>query len=169
MAAITAAAGDPIYPADFDPLPRGVLYYGNRTSAAGPTSGSTELGVLRIDSMTLKSGRMYKVEVTPVRPDTTVSGDGVKTVLRYNSGGTATTASTEIGRSESNMTGVDQDMVPPPVGFILPGSDTTTGSVLYSVVRFSGTGTITITPDSPGVYLTVTDLGTAPSDTGVDV
>lgn len=148
---------------------RGVVYYGNRTSTAGPTSGSTELGVLRLDGMTLTSGRIYKVDVSNVRPDTTVSGDGVKLTLRHNSAGTATTGSTEIGRSESNVAGVDQDMVPSPTGLIIPGSTVATNSVLLSIVRFSGTGTISLTGDTGGLWMTVTDLGPAPSDTGVDV
>lgn len=156
--------------------PRGVLYYGQRATAVGPTSGTTVLGILRIDSMTLKSGRIYRVDVGPLRPDLTVATDRVKFTIRYSSAGAATIASTVIGRSERSIPATsgseDLNTQPSPSALILPGSDTSTASVLLAMERPSGTGTISITSPGTideGIWMTVTDMGLAASDTGVDV
>lgn len=173
MALPDIEVGDEVTADLLNSLPKGVVYQGNRTSTAGATSAGTELGLLRLDDMVLLSGRCYQVIANNPRPDLTTVTDRVKFTLRYNSAGTATTSSTEIGRSEIRnqeaTTGFDINNFPQPMGWINPTSDTTTGSVMLSVARATGAGTVTVPPDTGGLWLTVIDHGMAVADTGVDV
>lgn len=142
---------------------------GERTSASSATSGTTELGVLRIDNLSLQAGFAYEVRTGNMRYDLSVATDRAKAVLRYNSSGTATTASTEIGRWESASSG-DLNSGGPVLGYIYPSTNVTAGSVLLSIVRASGTGTITAMADTGhGIQLFVTAYGEDPGDTGVDI
>jgi hypothetical protein len=161
------AAGDIVYAQDINE--RGLRYYGNRTSNAGPTSGATVLGVLRIDNMVLKAGYAYRISTGNFRLNTTVATDGIKAELRYNSTGVATISSTEIARIESDEGGLDQDSMPSLTGLVIPGTDTTVASVLMTIVRFSGTGTVSVQGDTGGLHLFVEGLGESPGDTGFDV
>jgi len=161
------AAGDPIYASDING--RGIQYRANRTASAGPTSGTTFLGVLRIDGMVLKAGFIYEFKTSGLRPTFTAVG-GYKADLRYNASGTATTSSTEIGRVETNDNdGAGGDSWPGIVGYVVPGTDTTAAGVILSIARFSGTGTVSLPPDTGGVHIIVTCLGPDPGDTGIDV
>jgi hypothetical protein len=161
------AAGDIITAGDYNE--RGVRYYANRTSNSSTTSGATVLGVLRIDNMVLRAGYAYRMMCSNYRLDTTVNTDGIKAELRYSSAGAATVSSTEIARAESNEGGLDEDSFPTLVGYVVPSVDTTTASLLLDIVRFSGTGTVTLKPDTGGLHLWVIGDGPAVADTGIDV
>lgn len=168
-----ANVGEPTYASDVNQF--GIVAYGSRNSIVGPTSGSTELGILRLDNLNLVVGYQYLILIGNLRVDYSApTTDRAKYVLRYNSAGTATTSSTAVARSEiSDSSGFDLNSFPPPQGWIRPSSSTTTGSVLLSIVRPSGSGTLT-TPPSPYaadelVTMTIINFGPAPADTGVAV
>jgi hypothetical protein len=170
MALPDIAVGD-LWTADVvQSLPQGVVYLGNRAAVAGPSSGTTALGIERIDNLVLKAGYRYMFVTSGIRATTSVttSADHFKFALTYSSAGAATSASSEIGRIE--MGGQQTtDSLGMCVGFVVPGTTTSTASVLFYVVRTSGTGTLTTNNDTGGLWLHVIDLGVDVADTGVDV
>jgi hypothetical protein len=148
-------------------LPKGVVYQGNRTSTKSGVT--TEDGVLRIDGMTLLNGRTYFVIVGNIRPALTTQTDRAIFKLHYNSAGTAVNASPEIGRTEFiNSANLNVSSLAQTTGWINPTADTSTGSVLFTIAR-SGVGTISLPPDTGGLWLTVIDYGIAVADTGIDL
>ena len=152
-------------------LPKGVVYQGNRTSVSSASTG-TEISVLRLDGMTLLNGRTYELKTGNIRPSMSVGTDKVKVNLKYNSAGTATTASTEIGRWEGLAgiaAGAVVNSITPISGWVNPVADTAVGSLLFSFQRVAGTGSITINPDAGGLWLTVIDHGIVVADTGIDL
>lgn len=170
MALPDIAVGD-MWTADLiQTLPQGVVYQGNRAAAPGASSGTTALGILRLDNMVLKAGNAYEFVSGNLRGTTTVTtlADHFKFALAYSSAGAATAASSEIGRSEFGGQETT-DSVPPITGWVVPGTTTSTASILLYVVRTSGTGTVTVNVDTGGQWLTVIDHGVAVADTGVDV
>lgn len=148
-----------------DAHPKGEIARGYRSTAAGPTSGTTELPILRIDNVALEAGRAYLILVSTLRIDMSVGTDHFKWHLRLNTAGTATVSSTPIlTRSEATA---DLDTMPPMIGYRRPSS-AETGSFLVSLLRTSGTGTATAQMDDDNdLSIVVIDLGVAVADTGV--
>jgi len=143
--------------------PKGEIYRAYRSTAAGPTSGTTELAILRLSNMALVDGRTYRVEVSECRHDQSVSTDHFKWNLRYSTSGDATTSSTVLTRSEGTA---DTDTLPPIIGYFRPTADGTY-SVLVSILRTSGTGTATTVPDDENdLSIVVYDMGFEVADTG---
>jgi hypothetical protein len=69
-----------------------VTTWGQRTTTS--TSTTTEVGVLRIDSVSLKANRSYRIWTSPLFLLSSTTGDVVTGRIRVNTAGTATTAST---------------------------------------------------------------------------
>lgn len=164
MAIVEAYVGQPLT-ADFwnTSHPLGEVYRTYRGTTAGPTSGTTELAILRLDSMSLLIDRAYLVMVSGLRWDMTVTTDHFKWNLRYSTSGTATTSSTTLTRSEQTE---DVSTNAPITAWIRP-SASATYSVLLSLVRTSGTGTATTTADDENdIQFVVIDKGYAVEDTG---
>jgi hypothetical protein len=170
MALPDIEVGDEVTADLLDTLPAGIIYQGNRASAAGPTVGSTELGILRIDDMVLKAGREYEFKMGNFRAtfSSTTATDKFKINLRYSAAGSATIASGEIGRCEAYGPASASNW-PHATGWVIPPSDTTTASILISMIRVGGTGTLTTLADTGGLWLSVIDHGVAVTDTGIDV
>lgn len=146
-----------------------LVYRAERTTASTATSGTTEQGVIRIDGMTLTAGYAYLVTTGNMRYDLSVTTDRAKATLRYSTSGSATNASTEIGRWEVASNLGDLNSGGPVVGWIFPSSTVTNASVRLSIVRAAGTGTVTAMADSGhGIQLFVIAYGTDPGDTGID-
>lgn len=142
---------------------------GQRTTNSSTTSGTTELGVLRIDNLDLKTGKVYEVRTSNLRPTLTVGTDRVKAQIRYSSSGAATTTSTEIGRIESATIG-SLNNLGQIVGLIFPTADEPTASILLTIVRASGTGTINLIGEPTiGISMWVICRGDDPGDTGTDI
>ena len=160
-----ANVGEPTYASDINSA--GVVARGTRTTVQ--TCTGAEIGIIRLDNITLLNGHAYLVLPSILRIDLTVTTDRPKFLLRYNLTGTATTSSFALARSERSGS-EDLNSQPAPYGWIYPTADTTTASVLLSMVRPSGTGNILCPPatasDEP-ITLSVIDYGVAPSDTGV--
>jgi hypothetical protein len=160
------AAGDPIYASHINELH--LHRRGIRTTDSSATSGTTEIGVIRLDDLDLKAGKVYLVTSGNLRPDLSVATDRVKVNLRYSSAGSATNSSTEIGRVESATVG-DLNSLPPVSGVITPASDEATASVRLSIVRPTGTGTFFLEADPQhGIQIRVFCIGDDPGDSGID-
>lgn len=144
----------------------GVLARGKRTSNS--SGATTEIGVLRLDDIPISSGHLIYVCTSAIRIFSTVASDDVAAVLRYTTdGSTPTTSSTEAGRAIAKVSGasVDRGGWVAPSGSYTPAGDETL-SVLLSVVRTNGTGTVNLLAN---MELFIVDLGIDPGDTGTDL
>ncbi len=169
---MTVLGGDVTYASDLNGVESRVLElnlhaWGQRLTDSSSTSGTTELAVLRVDSLDLKAGKFYEVRTGNLRPDLTTATDRVKVTLRYSSSGAATTSSLEIGRVESATVG-DLNSLPSFSGWLAPTSDEATASVLLSISRPTGAGTFFLEADpNRGIEIFVICHGDAPGNTGV--
>lgn len=165
---MTVSGGDIIYAADINNVPR-IIARGQRTSNSTATSGTTEQGVLRVDSISLTGGKLYRIFTGVILVDGSVANDVCRLVVRASNSGTATTASTQLGISQTVVTNTS---FPEPLSVNVayaPGSDETL-SVLISIVRQTGTGVFqALAASTFPMDLFIQDCGTDPGDTGTDI
>lgn len=171
---MTFFAGDTLDAADLNlpPWALGMVAYGSRPSSNGNSavltpSGSTSTGILRIDNVQLYAGRRYMIESSDLRVDLGTSTDRPRFELRLNTAGTATTSTAITARTE--VAGADLNNMPHLRRVITPSSSTSVASLLLSVTRPSGSGTIQVMAgtDDETLWIAVTDLGVAVADSGV--
>ena len=149
-------------------LPRGIIARGNRvTNSTGTT---TEVGVLRLDDIPMYAGRTYRIWTSPLWLDTSVANDVVAVNLRYTTdGSTPSTSSTIMTAAEAVLPNAS---FPNSVGISIdysPSTDTLF-SVLLTVTRASGTGTVLITGSATNpIDVVIEDIGLDPTDTGTDI
>lgn len=127
----------------------------------------TETGVLRIDLISLFAGRTYRVTASGLRisyTGTVAATDHYKFTLRQQDGTvavpvSATTTSTEIGRSEAGLSASNSfDNFAPIISNVAPGADSVT-SFLLSFNRTTGAAVPTVQADGGGILLLVEDMG----------
>ena len=154
---------------EVSPLPQGVIARGNRDSNSSSTSGTTELGVLRVDSIPVYAGRLYRIWTGPIIIDGSVANDAVRVILRGDTTGSATTSSTQLAISQGvvpNIALPERFEIDIPYA---PASDATL-SVLLSIVRQSGTGVFqALGASTIPINLVISDEGLDPGDTGTDI
>jgi len=144
-----------------------IIARGTRTTVS--TLTTTIVGVLRLDSIVVYSGRSYRFTVNCMGPKSTVALDTVLTELRYSTSGAATTSSTVMPggqgyfkepANDSATTFVMAPTYDPPANQTL--------SVLLTVSRALGTGNISMYADaSHMLQISVDDIGVAVANTGV--
>lgn len=155
--------------AESSPLPLGVIARARRISNSSATSGTTELGVLRLDSVPVYAGRLYGIGTNSLLVDGSVANDVARLFLRANSAGTATTSSTQLAIGQALVGNVSF-----PEGLFVetvyaPSVDETL-SILLSVGRQTGTGSFVVLGGATvPINLVVADLGLDPGDTGTDL
>lgn len=141
---------------------------GNRQTNSSGT-GTTEIGVLRLDGIAITSGRLYRVACGPLVPASTVTNDVVRVTIRYSTSGSATTSSTVLNIAQSVCANTS---FPPTsaISDILAPGVTGTLSIILTVVRMAGTGTVSVlgAPTDP-INMWIEDIGTDPGDTGIDL
>jgi hypothetical protein len=135
------------------------------------TTATSAQGVLRIDDITLRAGRLYRVAAPSLGLYSSTSGDvAVAQLTRTTDGSTPTASSTRLthGRVEAFGTSVVHTCDLHAV--YAPGGADVTFSVLLSIYRQSGSGTIQAygAADWP-ILLLIEDLGVDPGDTGTDL
>jgi hypothetical protein len=138
----------------------------NRTTSSSSTTSET--GVLRLDNVPVSAGREYRIWTSPMIFQSTVAGDLVNAHIRYNTAGTATTGSTQLtglvdtansASGPQKTKGLTALWVPPTTGLV---------SILLSVSRDGGTGSVALNASSPyPIDLVVEDAGADPGNTGV--
>lgn len=174
---MTVSGGDITYASDINdlsdngvsPLPQGVIARGNRASNSTATSGTTEQGVLRVDSIPVYTGRLYRISTGPLIIDGSVANDAVRVILRGDTTGSATTSSTQLAISQGVVPNIS---LPERFEIDIPYAPAADGtlSVLLSIVRQSGTGVFQVLGASTiPINLVVSDEGLDPGDTGVDL
>lgn len=129
----------------------------------------TEVGVLRLDNISLTSGRLYLISTSSVRMGGTAGESGVLSLRIDTTGSAATTSSTVIGTYEGTFVtnafiGAITDGVA--AAYYAPSSDVTL-SVLLTVSRSGGSNNITVQAGTRKFYMWVSDVGVDPGNTGV--
>lgn len=135
------------------------------------TTTTTEVGVLRLDSIPLMLGRTYLLYTGTVLGDSSVANDAVNTLLRIDTtGAAATTASTAAHQCPDVQVNAAS-----PVNLALMVSHTPAAaneilSVLLSVSRAVGSGSVGLIAGATfPIELFVEDKGPDVRDTGVDI
>lgn len=144
------------------PVPGTIIARANRTTDSSTTT--TEIGVLRLDSIPIINGFSYQITTNSIQVQST-TGDIVGIRFRGNTAGAATTASTELAYEARNTT---NSSYPYSMVTTVIYNSATTGnlSVLLSVERTNGTGNTKVYGASS---FWVTMLGPTPADTGTDI
>lgn len=146
---------------------RGLVKYGFVTTASGVSTSSTAVGVMRLDSISLLSGRAYLISCPAMHPTSTVTTDVMRVEVRGSTSGTATTASAVIpGLQAYALFGQPMSLET----VYQPGSNQTL-SLILCIARDSGSGNVTMLADTSGrlSQIFVTDIGLAVSNSAVDL
>lgn len=128
---------------------------------------------MRLDGVSVRAGRIYRIYTNAVGLDTTVANDGIRVNLRMTTDGTtATTASTIYTLAQTvtpNASHADYVMV----DFSYSPAADETLSILLTCSRSTGSGTVLVTGGASGfpgpIELFVEDMGEDPGDTGTDL
>lgn len=145
-----------------------IVAWGRRTTDSSTTT--SEVGVLRLDSIALEGGYQYRFWTSSLSLDTSVTNDEVGAQLRYSTSGTATTSSTIMPGSDARERLTDANFPESEniVAIYTPSTDETM-SVLLTVRRVAGTGNAMIAANAGSIDLVVERIGPAVSDTGTDI
>lgn len=148
---------------------RGAIARGLRITNSSTTT--TEVGVLRIDNIPVFEGRLYRVWLaTSVIFFSTVANDLLEGRFYYSLTGLATIGVNLFGTISIESRTAGGAQYTDGTGAFLPSPGTGTMSVLFTVLRTAGTGTISVQASANyPVHLVVEDIGPDPGDTGVDV
>jgi hypothetical protein len=147
-------------------VPGTMLAYGNRQT--DKTYSGTEVGVLRLDSISCRSGYRYLIQTGPLRVQVT-SGETGKVNLRYSTSGTAGTSDTVLTGQDANANSAFTPANSHSMNTtIAPG--TVTLSVLMCLTRSGGSNNVTMTgAATQPIEMWVTMGGPDPTDTGTDI
>lgn len=143
---------------------RGIAKYGMRPTTSTTSASSTAVGVLRVDSISVVSGRSYIINIS-CHPNSSVVTDSIRGEVRGSTAGAATTASAVLasGQFTTNFG------VPVTFRFVYLAGSTATLSMLLCVARATGSGNCSLYADGTrNTELWIEDMGVA-TDTGVDV
>lgn len=171
---MTVSGGDIIFANDINALtdrdngvlPQGVIKRGRRITTTGSVT-TTETGVLRIDSIPVYAGRLYRISTNGLNIDTSVDNDAASVRIRASTSGSASITSTLLGTLRTTIDSATQSNILPDQAFFVASADGTL-SVLLSLIRISGTGNIVIFCDATNYLdMVVEDMGLDPGDTGV--
>ena len=147
-------------------LPGQLIAYGQRTT--DKTYTGTEVGVIRLDNVSMLAGYRYWITTSNLRLNVT-SGETGHCNLRYNTGGTATTSSTVLTAASGNANSAFTPVQSPIISCTLaPGAATV--SILLCLSRSGGSNNVTMTGSSTQpIELYVWCAGPDPGDSGTDI
>jgi|WetSurMetagenome_2_1015567.scaffolds.fasta_scaffold10114_4 hypothetical protein len=145
------------------PLPGTIIARAARSTDSSTTT--TEVGVLRLDSIPIVNGAFYVIETSSMYLLST-TGDILNIRFRSNTAGAATTASPQLGQAAQITTNSIQ---PYTTKLSATYASATTGSlsVLLSITRASGSGNAKVFGSSE-FWVRVGNI-IDPGDTGVDI
>lgn len=142
---------------------RGIQKYGRRDSTSSNATSSTAVGVLRVDSISVVSGRSYVINVS-CHSNSSVGTDNIRVEVRGSTSGNATTSSSVLASGQFYDTPRARTW-----RFVYIAGATATLSILLCVARDTGSGNCTLFADGTrNTELWIEDMGVA-TDTGVDV
>jgi hypothetical protein len=146
----------------------GVVAYWPRTTSVSSLAGA-ETSISRIDNIAFLGGVFYTIETTTLSTSV-VAGETGKLAIRLSTAGVATTASAALDIVEFNAnSGTAPQQGAQCVAYYAPAGNAT-GSVLLTVGRTGGTGTVTVNGNSTQpIVLMVKAWGKAPTASGVSL
>lgn len=168
----TYLAGQKLTAGAFNTEIKKILARGRRTTTSSAVTSSTDIGVLRLDDVSLKASRSVIVRVTGIHADSTVAADVMRMRLRYTTdGSTPTTSSTILPGSLAYAQIANASW--PETRVIeaehTPAADQTF-SVLLCISRTAGTGDCTLFADADhALEMKIIHDGDDVGDTGTDI
>jgi hypothetical protein len=148
-----------------------IIARGRRLTTSGGSTG-TAVAVLRLDDVPIAGGYLYGIRTSPRALLCTSTGASCRAQIHYTTDGTTPTTSSTVlpGAVTQSISGaVSQSTNSPILGLYAPGSAETL-SLLLSVIRSAGAGTVTIFADATNTMdLWIENMGIDPGDTGVDL
>ena len=136
----------------------------------GTTTTTTEKTYLRLDSIPIINGYSYLAITTPLIIESSVAADLVQVVLRGDTTGAATTASTAftlLAQPSKSASGAQNTAM---LAYRFKASSTGNLSLLLSYLRSAGTGNVRVNALSTiPAQLSVFRMGLGLADTGVDL
>lgn len=165
---LTAAALN----AAIDAGPQGIIAWGQRTSSS--TATTTEIGVLRLDDISLSTLRAFRVWTPPLNFTSSTSTDDVRCRIRFTAdGSTPTTSSTILPGStigaNINGGGAKTPIIPISTKYA-PAGGNELFSCLLCVTRNAGAGSASIFGDATVVIeIIIEDIGMNVTDVGTDI
>lgn len=163
-------AGDILTPTD---QPAGLIRKHLRGTGGSITGVSTtETGFIRIDSIPIRNGYTYEVVANRCVVTATVAGTTGICRLRGSTSGNATIASSLLDGGEIRTSAAPDTSNVPELVLIGYFDSSTTGSlsVILTVIRAQGTGTVGLFASSANVSpLLIKEIGVTPADTGTDL
>jgi hypothetical protein len=147
----------------------GVIARGLRTTSS--TTTTTEVGVLRLDNIPVFPGRLYRVLLaSSVLWNSTAANDLVEGRLYWSLTGAAAIGTNQFGVLSIETRTAGGQQYTDAVGAYLPSPATAAGtmSVLFSIARTGGAGTVgTVSTATYPVHMVVEDMGPDPGNTGI--
>lgn len=153
----------------WESLPYDEVGYHRRTSSISGVAG-TETSYVRIDNIPARNGYTYLVILPTVNIVPSAVDNVGRVNMRLSASGTATTSSTVIGSvREGNATSASNTNYGPGIGFYRAVADGSL-SVLVSIIRASGAGTVGIFGSSGDPFdILMYELGASVADSGTDL
>jgi hypothetical protein len=145
---------------------QGIIAFGRRTTSSSGATSNTAVGVLRLDNISVVSGRGYIINFT-CHPNSTVQTDNARIEVRGSTSGVATTSSSVLDSGQAfYLLGEAQTFQ-----FVYIAPATATLSILLCVARDAGSGTVDLLANGTtrNTLLWVEEAGASVTDTGVDV
>lgn len=165
---VTLQSGSRALASDVIAASRKLVKFGRRESNS--TTTTTEQGVMTLDDIPITAGRRYLIETSALLLDGSIANDVIRAVIRYTTdGSTPTTSSTILCLDQDIQPNVSFPIGASPSSTYAPVSDETL-SLLLSVARVTGTGTVGMLGGSTTpIEVLVWDLGTDIGDSGTDI
>ena len=144
-----------------------------RITTSSNSASTTAVAVLELDDISIKSGRLYKIETSGVLIDTSVANDVGAMQIRYTTdGSTPTISSTILPGAFARAKLVDASFAESRAihTTYTPAADQTL-SLLLCVLRETGSGNVNLVADGAAaiIEMCIYDRGEDPGDTGVDL
>ena len=144
----------------------GIVARANRTTSSSSTTSET--GVLRLDNVAVSAGRMYRIWTSPMIFQSSVANDLINAHIRVNTSGTATTGSTQITGLVDTANSASGPQRTKGMTALWVPSSTGVASILLSVSRDGGSGSVALNAASTyPIDLVIEDTGADPGNTGV--
>ena len=159
-------AGTRLTAARLGALPKGIIARARRDTNTAIVSAET--GVLRLDGVPIRNGRVYRIYTNQLVLDGDSTGDVGRASIRVSTAGPATTSSTLLGVLQLTVPTPALPWGAPMSVDYYPTADGTL-SVLLTISRLAGTGTGVRLLASEGIDLTVEDMGLDPGNTGINL
>ena len=147
-------------------IPGTLIASGWRTTSSATTT-STEIGVLRLDDISLLAGQCYDIESPCLALSSSQSGDAIGATYRITTDGSTPNPVSSPRLSSTHMISGSSSPATSLMATIRPASNISL-SVVLTLVRWSGTGTVQMLVDAnhPEISISVMTAGTATANLG---